>query len=254
MVERVRLLVGGHVQGVGYRALVKDAARRLGVKGCAKNLEDGSVEIYCEASSKEILARFVKQIDVQSAEDERGMPNVTSIQAFPEKVKEFKPVDNAFRLFWIDFGDNLSTADRELLERTGTGGLILQDNNRILKRVDKNVIRVGEKVDGVGIEVKGVGSKVEEVSDEVKKVGTKVEEVGDEVKVVGNKLNQFAVNAVDNFKGLNTKVNGFAGNTTQNFQVLDRKYGKLSVSLTKINSNLEKLVAVAERVAGKIVH
>jgi acylphosphatase len=37
--------VKGHVQGVGYRYFVKNAAEKLGLRGYARNLDDGAVEV-----------------------------------------------------------------------------------------------------------------------------------------------------------------------------------------------------------------
>jgi len=41
----VRLMIRGHVQGVGYRAFVEDEAIVRGLKGWVRNRRDGSVEI-----------------------------------------------------------------------------------------------------------------------------------------------------------------------------------------------------------------
>jgi acylphosphatase len=40
-----KCLVGGRVQGVFYRATAAEHARSLGIKGYAKNLPDGRVEV-----------------------------------------------------------------------------------------------------------------------------------------------------------------------------------------------------------------
>jgi acylphosphatase len=40
-----RCLVGGHVQGVFFRAAAREQAMRLGVTGYARNLADGRVEV-----------------------------------------------------------------------------------------------------------------------------------------------------------------------------------------------------------------
>jgi len=41
-----RWLISGRVQGVGYRYFVQRAAVALGLTGYARNLPDGSVEVY----------------------------------------------------------------------------------------------------------------------------------------------------------------------------------------------------------------
>jgi Acylphosphatases len=55
--------VHGIVQGVGYRSFVKSVADRIGVHGSVKNAEDGSVEIFADASLSK-LERFEKEINV----------------------------------------------------------------------------------------------------------------------------------------------------------------------------------------------
>lgn len=41
-----RFLIRGRVQGVGYRYFAQKAAAQWNLRGYARNLEDGSVEVY----------------------------------------------------------------------------------------------------------------------------------------------------------------------------------------------------------------
>lgn len=43
--SRVRLVVRGRVQGVGFRWYVREAARAAGLSGWVRNNQDGSVEL-----------------------------------------------------------------------------------------------------------------------------------------------------------------------------------------------------------------
>ncbi len=46
--------VYGKVQGVGFRMYAYRQADRLGITGWIKNLSDGSVEFFCQASDVEL--------------------------------------------------------------------------------------------------------------------------------------------------------------------------------------------------------
>ena len=48
---RVRLVVHGTVQGVGFRYAAREAAAQCGVAGWVRNFADGSVEIVAQGSS-----------------------------------------------------------------------------------------------------------------------------------------------------------------------------------------------------------
>jgi acylphosphatase len=50
-----RFVVTGRVQGVGFRYFVNDVARREGVTGYVRNLQDRSVEAYVEGESESVL-------------------------------------------------------------------------------------------------------------------------------------------------------------------------------------------------------
>ena len=46
--------VRGQVQGVGFRMSTRDVARRLGLAGFARNLDDGRVEVEVEGPEREV--------------------------------------------------------------------------------------------------------------------------------------------------------------------------------------------------------
>jgi acylphosphatase len=49
-----RLLIGGRVQGVGFRWFTHDVATRAGVTGWVRNLPDGRVEAWIEGDTEAV--------------------------------------------------------------------------------------------------------------------------------------------------------------------------------------------------------
>lgn len=54
-VLEMRCIVKGTVQGVSFRALTRECALKLGLKGSVKNLKDGSVEIYAQGTKETLM-------------------------------------------------------------------------------------------------------------------------------------------------------------------------------------------------------
>ena len=63
MGHRVRLVVHGRVQGVGFRYAAREAAALCGVAGWVRNLSDGTVEIVAQGSADaiEALAKWAER-------------------------------------------------------------------------------------------------------------------------------------------------------------------------------------------------
>jgi acylphosphatase len=56
-----RYLIGGRVQGVGFRYFTESAAHREGIEGWVRNLPDGRVEVSAQGD-EESLDRFERAI------------------------------------------------------------------------------------------------------------------------------------------------------------------------------------------------
>jgi acylphosphatase len=60
---KASIIVQGLVQGVGYRFFTVDMARKYKIKGYARNLPDGNVEVIAEGNQG-MLNDFVKQLKI----------------------------------------------------------------------------------------------------------------------------------------------------------------------------------------------
>ena len=73
-----RYLIRGRVQGVGYRYFAQHHAERLGVRGYARNLDDGRVEVYAVATADRLseyaglLHRGPQWSDVRGVEEQEA--------------------------------------------------------------------------------------------------------------------------------------------------------------------------------------
>lgn len=90
--RRVRVLVDGRVQGVGYRYSACAEARRLGLSGWVRNRSDGRVELEAEGPEAEVEQMItwcrrgpafaqVSQVDVLSRESGAPLHDGFSIQS-----------------------------------------------------------------------------------------------------------------------------------------------------------------------------
>ena len=73
-----RWLVRGRVQGVGYRYFAQHAAAALGLRGYARNLDDGRVEVYAAGPEDKLsemaglLHRGPRWADVRGVEEQEA--------------------------------------------------------------------------------------------------------------------------------------------------------------------------------------
>lgn len=81
MLRRLYVRVYGVVQGVGFRRYVQIHAVRLGIRGYAKNLDDGSVEVVAEGY-EEALQKLIEYI-------KRGPP-LSIVEKVNYRFEEYK--------------------------------------------------------------------------------------------------------------------------------------------------------------------
>ena len=136
---RKRLIVEGHVQGVGYRALVTMYARKLKIKGFVRNLTDETVEIVCEGEP-EALTSFVKTIDVKGNPADPFTLNVASIK------ETLAASEGELARFYTDYCRVLTDVERESFDR---------DEIMVLRAgtLNTNVAVVGQKVDSMHMDM-----------------------------------------------------------------------------------------------------
>ncbi len=88
-----RLIVKGHVQGVGFRAMTRHFARKNSLKGSVRNTGDGDVEImlYGPEDDLHLMIRFcrsspglsrVEEVDHETIEDETLKQHFKKLQGF----------------------------------------------------------------------------------------------------------------------------------------------------------------------------
>ena len=84
MKKSVRIYFRGTVQGIFFRQFIKDNADKRGLKGFARNLEDGRVEVFIEGNSSDVD----KMVELCK----KGPKNaqIEGIEIRAEKFQDFK--------------------------------------------------------------------------------------------------------------------------------------------------------------------
>lgn len=81
MQKQLRLRISGKVQGVFFRAFVRDIARELGLKGYVRNMDDCSVEVVAAGPEPELrkliseCKRGPKDAEVTGIKESWSKPN-----------------------------------------------------------------------------------------------------------------------------------------------------------------------------------
>lgn len=84
MKKAVRLYIKGTVQGIFFRQFIKDNAERCDVRGFARNLEDGRVEVFIEGEMENVE----KMIDFCKKGPRHS--RIENVEIKEEKLQDFK--------------------------------------------------------------------------------------------------------------------------------------------------------------------
>ena len=220
-----RILVKGNVQGVGFRAFVRQYAFNLDVKGLVRNLSDKTVEIYCAAQAG-ALKKFLRALKVKGDKMDPFVINVEQITVFDEKTKEYKAgkVPRSFKEFIVDYGAGLTKAEREAAERDEYTILAGQ---RLGQKMDTGFNGLGQKMDngfnGLGQKVDGVGQDVRAMH---KDMNVKFEGLDKKYHVISEHLLETSQSIVGMNEN-NTKTNENIAKTNENIKVLTEAMMKI---------------------------
>lgn len=84
MKKSIRLYITGTVQGIFFRAFLKENAERYNVKGFTRNLEDGRIEVFLEGNIDEVN----KMIDLCKQGPKHSQ--IRKVEEKPERFQDFK--------------------------------------------------------------------------------------------------------------------------------------------------------------------
>ena len=86
MMKKIRAIVSGKVQGVGFRMYTRTQARQLGVCGYVRNLRDGNVEIIAEGKAAKVDAL----LEWAKFGPPSAVVNNREVEVIANNVEEFK--------------------------------------------------------------------------------------------------------------------------------------------------------------------
>jgi acylphosphatase len=229
---KARIVVDGVIQGVGYRALVKQVARQLGLKGMVRNLEDTKVEIFCEGSRDKIL-EFLKKIDVKAEPEDFLSINVSEVKCFFEGDPNYKPAWKPYSEFEIDYGvEELSTIDKIALEDHEFGKLYFIGFRGEMKGFRDEL--KGFRQD-TNINFKEMTEKYEDLSEELKgfreDTNRNFEEMAETYGNLSKELKEFG-----------SELKGFREDTNRNFREMAEKYGDISNELKEFRKTVKEFL------------
>ncbi|MGC8581224.1 MAG: acylphosphatase [Thermoplasmata archaeon] len=188
---RSKLIVKGNVQGVGYRALVRNIALMYGIKGSIKNLPSGDVEIYIDCPDTETENKFLNKINKKSKNEENyALPHVIEIKKYDEGSEEYKnpPSYEGFTVENVDMSDMILTQESIIL-----GG------NYMIEGLGEVKSAINEVKDSVNDVKTTLSEKIDSMHADM---NTRFDRLDDKYKLISETLTNFIIE----FKEYNKKL------------------------------------------------
>ncbi|MEM2883772.1 MAG: acylphosphatase [Nitrososphaerales archaeon] len=173
---RAEIIVRGSVQRVGYRDLVQDEARRLGVRGYVENLRDGSVRILCEAE-EEVVKEFMKAIDVKE-----DLLKVESIE-----VTKTSPPTGEYQYFEVKYGP----LEEELSERMVAAIKYAKGMWSDIKGMREDIKEMKGDIKEMKGDIKEMKGDIKEMKGDIKTVLKKQDETIFEIRALRDDLRSY---------------------------------------------------------------
>ncbi|MDI6916447.1 MAG: acylphosphatase [Thermoplasmatales archaeon] len=168
---RATITITGDVQEAGYRAIVRDTARKLGLVGFAENMPDGTVNVICEGEKKEIET-LVGSIKIKTE-----TINVEKIDVrFEDATGEFK--DNGFVVKVGDLGDELFQGYATSLKYFKIGWGKQDETIAAIKGLDK---KQDKTIEVIGTRFDTMDSKYGDISETMKEMKNLFEKLVDHI-------------------------------------------------------------------------
>lgn len=178
---RADIIVTGDVQMVGFRTFIKNLADSLNIRGYAKNLDDGSVNIVCE-SEKSDVEELINAI-------REKLPSFASIGDISVEYADYTGEYVSFERTNGDVPKEATLGDllgvmQSFDTKAETLVMILNDMNGTLKSVKEDISQIKEDTS----QIKGIKEDTEVMNDKL----TSIEEMHEELRDLRVKYNQLS--------------------------------------------------------------
>ena len=250
MAIKRRLIVHGNVQAVGYRAFVKMIARNMKIKGSVKNLDDGTVEIYCECPDEKIYGQF-KAMIFRKAQD-LGDPlqmNVTAIDEYDESWDGFDSQRLRFPFDVIYDGIDMSPMEKEALERSEMAILAMTSMNMNLSsKIDAMHKDLSEKQDKMlekqdeTIEIlRGMDSKLDNMDGKLESIDKKLDNMDSRLESVDSKLDSIDSKLDEKLERVDRSVLELSSTVDEKFNWLADRYGEFGRTMQELRNDMRDI-------------